>query len=219
MKTLIKITIISILFGYSIFPQGTPTGQVGFDVKASGVQTFSFKDAKGRNQTTFTSITALDEVDGTSNDVSGTISFDPKNVAATLKGEISIATASISTGISMRDKDLRAPKWLDAEQFPQISFTIKKVTGVKKLSANKLEVNLIGIFFLHGVKNEIPVSATLTYLDESPVTESREPGDLLGVTAKFQIMLSKFGVKNMILGSRVADKIDIGVNIVGTNKF
>ena len=219
MKTSIKVISLSILFAVAMFPQGLPSGQAGFDVKASGVQTFSFKDAKGRNQTTFTSITALDEVDGTSNEVDGKISFDVKNVVATLKGEISIATASINTGISMRDKDLRAPKWLDAEQFPKISFTIKKVTGVKKLAANKLELNLLGIFYLHGIKNEIPISATLTYLDESPVTETREPGDLLGVTAKFQIMLSKFGVKNMVLGSRVADKIDIGVNIVGTNKF
>ncbi|MHB1687629.1 MAG: YceI family protein [Ignavibacteriaceae bacterium] len=142
-----------------------------------------------------------------------------KNVAATLKGEISISTGSIKTGIAMRDKDLRAPKWLDAEQFPTISFTIKKVTGIKKLADNKLLLNLTGTFFLHGVKNDIPIEATLTYLDKSSVTASREPGDLLGVTAKFQIMLSKFGVQNMILGSRVADKLDIGVNIIGTNKF
>ncbi len=212
MRTTIKIFIFSILFFFTAYSQG-------FNVKATGVQTFSFKDDKGRNQTTFTSITELDEVDGTSNDVSGTVSFDVRNVANTLKGEISISTASIKTGIAMRDRDLRAPKWLDADQFPTISFTIKKVTGVTKLADNKLQVNLIGTFFLHGVKNDIPVTATLTYLDESQVTESREPGDLLGVNAKFQIMLSKFGVKNMILGSRVADKIDIGVNIVGTNKF
>jgi len=212
MRTAIKIFFLSLLFFITAFPQG-------FNVKASGVQKFSFKDDKGRNQATFTSITELDEVDGTSNDISGTLSFDVKNVANTLKGEISISTASITTGIAKRDKDLREPKWLDAYQFPTISFTIKKVTGVTKLADNKLQVNVIGTFFLHGVKQDIPVTATLTYLDESSVTESREPGDLLGVNAKFQIMLSKFGIQNMILGSRVADKIDIGVNIVGTNKF
>ena len=191
----------------------------GFDDKASGAQTFSFKDKQQRNQMTFTSKTALDEVDGTSNNVNGKVSFDVKNVAATLQGEIYISTRSLKTGISKRDKDLAESKWLDAEKFPVISFTIKKVTGVKKLSANKLLLDVTGTFFLHGVMKEIPVEATLTYLDENSITEQREKGDLLGVSAKFQISLSDYGVENMILGTRVANNISIGVNIVGTNKF
>jgi hypothetical protein len=44
------------------------------------------------------------------------------------------------------------------------------------------------------------------------------PGDLLGVKAKFNIKLSDFGVQNMALGKRVADDIEITVNIVGSNK-
>lgn len=212
MNSLNKIILPILLIAATSFSQG-------FNVKESGNQTFSFKDPKGQNQVSFSSITALDEVDGTSNDVSGKISFDVKNVAKTLKGEISISTASINTGITMRDRDLRAPKWLDADQFPKISFTIKKVTDIKKIADNKLQLDLIGTFFLHGVKNDVPVTATLTYLDATSITASRAPGDLLGVNAKFPIMLSKFNVKNMVLGSRVADKIDIEVNIVGSNKF
>ncbi|MHB8579870.1 MAG: YceI family protein [Ignavibacteriaceae bacterium] len=211
-KTLINIFCILILITSTIHSQG-------FDIKTSGVQTFSFKDDQQRNQTTFTSITALDEVDGTSNDVSGNISFDVKNVAATLKGEIQISTQSLRTGISKRDKDLVEPKWLNAEKFPIISFTIKKVTGLKKLSANKLLLDLTGTFMLHGVKKDIPVEATITYLDQNSITEQREKGDLLGVSAKFQISLSDFGVENMILGTRVANIISIGVNIIGTNKI
>ena len=212
MNSLNKIVLSTFLIAATSFSQG-------FNVKAAGNQTFSFKDPKGQNQVSFSSITALDEVDGTSNDVSGKISFDVKNVGKTLKGEISISTASITTGITMRDRDLRAPKWLDAEQFPKISFTIKKVNSIKIIAGNKLQIDLIGTFFLHGVKNDVPVTATMTYLDASSVTASRAPGDLLGVSAKFQILLSKFNVKNMVLGSRVADKIDIDVNIVGSNKF
>lgn len=211
MKIVNKLIFFTLIYSAVALPQG-------FNVKAKGSQTFYFQDDKGRNQATFHSITALDEVDGMSNKISGQISFDISDVKSTLKGEISITTASLKTGISMRDRDLKEPKWLDAESYPTISFTIKKVINVKQLAPNKLDVKVLGDFNLHGVTNEIPVDATMIYLDQSPSTEAREPGDLLGVTAKFPITLSKYNIKNMILGTRVADKINIDVNIVGTNK-
>ncbi len=207
------ISIFAVLFIYSITPAQ------GFNVKAKGMQTFSFKDNQGRNQATFHSSTPLDEVDGLSQEIDGKISFNVSDVKNTLKGEISLPTQSLKTGIRMRDKDMKEAKWLDAERYPTISFKIDSVTGVKILAPNKLQVNVIGGFTLHGVTKKIPVEATMTYLDESPATEAREPGDLLGITSKFSITLSQYGVQNMVLGSRVSDKIDIGVNIVGTNKF
>ncbi len=212
MKSAIRTSILFLLFTTVIFSQG-------FDVKAKGVQTFSFKDDKGRNQATFHSVTPFDEVDGLTTEISGKVSFNVSDVKNTLQGEISLPTESLKTGIKMRDKDLKEPKWLDAERYPTISFKIKKVLDVQKLALNKLKVKVLGSFNLHGVTNDIPVEVTMAYLDESQATEAREPGDLLGVTANFSITLSKYNVQNMILGTRVSDNIDIGVNIVGTNKF
>lgn len=191
----------------------------GFDVKAKGTQTFSFKDDKGRNQATFHSITPFDEVDGLSAELNGKISFNVGDIKNTLKGEISLPTESLKTGIKMRDKDMKEPKWLDAERYPVISFKIKKVLEVKKVASNKLNVKVTGDFYLHGVTKEMQLDVTMIYLDESAATQAREPGDLLGITGNFSITLSKFNVQNMILGKRVSDNIDIGVNIVGTNKF
>lgn len=205
----VLITILSVAAAFS----------QGFDVKAKGNQTFSFKDDQGRNQATFHSVTPLDEVDGLSTDISGMVSFNVEHVDSTLQGEITITTQSLKTGIKMRDKDLKESKWLDAETYPKISYKIKKVTKVEKIAPNKLKVDVIGDFTLHGKTNEVPVEATMTYLDQNEQTLQREPGDLLGITAKFSITLSKYGVQNMVLGSRVSDHIDIGVNIVGTNKF
>ena len=189
----------------------------GFDVKAKGNQTFNFKN-DGRNQASFHSVTALDEVDGLSTEISGTVSFNVSDVKNTLKGEISIPTASLQTGIKMRDKDLKEPKWLDAERYPTITFKIIKVLDIDSVAKNKMNLKILGDFSLHGVTNQIPVDVTMTYLDESPETETREPGDLLGVSSKFKISLSKYDVKNMILGTRVANVIDIDVNIVASNK-
>jgi polyisoprenoid-binding protein YceI len=209
-RMLSLVFCIMIVLSKSFFPQ---------ELNTSGIQTFSFKDSQGRNQTTFISTTELDEVNGTSNDINGKITLDINNIASTLQGTIFISTASLRTGIEKRDKDLMEPKWLDAEKFPVISFTIKKVNSIKKLSDGKFSINITGDFLLHGVKKEILSDVTLTYLKENSITNKRGPGDLLGVVSKFQILLSNYGVENLILGTRVADKIDIGVNIIGTNGF
>ena len=210
MKKLFLISIFSLIIISSLTAEG-------FDVKAKGEQIFNFK-ADGRNQASFTSITPLDEVDGLTTQISGKVSFDVKNIANTLKGEISIPTSSLQTGIALRDRDLKAPKWLDAERYPTISFKIKKVLDVKIISTNKLKLKILGDFTLHGITNKVTVETELTYLDESPQTEARAPGDLLGVSAKFSITLSNYGIQNTILGKRVSDYININVNIVGSNK-
>ncbi len=211
-KILKTAFVLSLIYAVSMFPQG-------FNVKAKGMQTFSFRDTLGRNQTTFHSTTPFEDFTGMSTDVQGTVSFNVDSVVSTLKGKISISTESIQTGIEHRDKDLKSSRWLDAEDYPTISFAIKKVTNVQKLADNKLKINLLGDFTLHGVTKEIPVEATLIYLDQNAETMKREPGDLLGVTASFKITLSNYNVQNLVLGKRVSDEIPIKVNIVGTNKF
>ena len=64
---------------------------------------------------------------------------------------------------------------------------------------------------------EVVADVTMTYLDESEQTKKKAPGDLLGVEAKFSIVLSDYEVDNMVLGSKVSDKIDITVTMVGSN--
>ena len=188
----------------------------GFKVKATGEQTFSFEDKVGRNQAMFFSSTLLEDVTGLSNDVKGTITFDVGDVS-TLKGSISISTASLRTGIDLRDVHLQSENWLDAESYPEITFVIKNVSNVKSLEDNKLEVKVIGDFTTHGVNKEVIADITMTFLDESEQTKQKLPGDLLGVEAKFSIVLSDYEVDNMVLGSKVSDGIEITVTMVGSN--
>ena len=210
MKVVLKsITILFILF-VSAYPQG-------FNVKAKGQQAFSFEDKTGRNQATFFSTTPIEDVNGLTTDIKGTVSFNVEDFANTLKGEVSISTGSLKTGIEMRDHHLASDKWLDAEKYPEITFKIKSVKNVKSVSDNKLEADVIGDFTLHGVTKEVIAHSTITYLDESPATKERAPGDLLGVNAKFNIILSQYNVSNKVLGEKVSDNIAITINIVGSN--
>jgi polyisoprenoid-binding protein YceI len=90
--------------------------------------------------------------------------------------------------------------------------------NVKQVDNNKLEFKLKGDFAMHGITKEVIADAEATYLDENEQTQRRAPGDLLGVRAKFNVKLSDFGVNNQIIGNKVADNIEVSVNIVGSNK-
>ena len=208
-KTTLKLIIVSLFVVSTAFTQG-------FKVDATGEQTFSFTDKHGRNQAMFFSSTPLEDVTGLSNDVKGSVTFDVGDVS-TLKGSISISTASLKTGIELRDGHLQSENWLDAESYPEITFVIKNVSNVKSLEDNKLEAKVVGDFTTHGVTKEVIANITMTYLDESEQTKKRAPGDLLGVEAKFSIVLSDYEVDNMVLGSKVSDSIEITVTMVGSN--
>ncbi len=212
MKAIIKSLVLSLLIMTTAFAGG-------FDINSKGDQTFSFKDKVGRNQATFFSTTPLEDITGMSTDVWGTVSFDIEDVENTLKGEILISTASLRSGIDLRDEHIRGADWLDAEKFPTISFKIKEVAGIEKIEDNKLKVKVLGEFTLHGVTKEVESEVTLVYLEENEMTKMRLPGDLLGVRATININLSNYGVKHMALGKKVSDKIEINVNIVGSNKM
>jgi len=195
----------------NIYPQG-------FKVKAVGVQTFSFKDDKGRNQATFFSTTPLEDVNGLTTEIDGEVTFSIADLINTLTGKIIIPVSSLKTGVKKRDADLQGSGWLDADEYPNITFTIKKCLSVKNLADNKLQVKIAGDFMVHGVSKEITTDVMIIYLDENEQTIKRKPGDLLGVTSNFTITLSDFDIDNIVLGKRVSDEIKIGVNFVGSNK-
>ncbi|RKY99441.1 MAG: hypothetical protein DRQ13_02265 [Ignavibacteriae bacterium] len=88
MKTIIKSFVVSMLL-MAVTLAG------GFNVKATGNQTFSFKDKMGRNQATFFSTTMLEDISGMSTDVIGNVTFDVEDIESTLEGEIIISTASL----------------------------------------------------------------------------------------------------------------------------
>lgn len=188
-----------------------------FNTNKTGTQTFYFNDVQNRNQASFTSKALLETFSGLATDLWGEVSFDPVDVKNTIKGEIFISSSSIKTGLEMRDEALRSSGWLNAEEYPEISFQIKKVDDVTILDNNKLQLSLIGLFNCRGRSKEIMLIANLIFMEESNITKKRMPGDLLSVETEFSINLSDYGIRDMFIPTRVAEKIDIEVNIIGTN--
>ncbi|MCG6961586.1 YceI family protein, partial [bacterium BMS3Abin03] len=179
-------------------------------------KTFTFLNDNPRNQATFFSTTPFEDFTGLTDDIKGTATFNVSDIS-TLKGSFVVTVASMKTGIALRDKDMKSEEWLDAEEYPEITFTIKKVSAIKTTEDNKLQAEVTGDFTVHGVTKDIVTDATMTYLDENEKTRAVAPGDLLGVEAKFTITLSDYDVDNIVLGRKVSDKIDVTVNLVGSS--
>lgn len=205
-----KAIVFSLILSTALLAQG-------FKVDRSGTQTFNLEDKNGRNQIKFESYTPLEDIIGTTSGIQGTVTFDIKNFAETLKGELTVPTASLKTGIALRDEHLSGENWLAADKHPTITFKIKSVENVEQVADNKLKAVVIGDFTMKGVTKEVRAETDVTYLVESEKTKTRAAGDLLGIRSTFDVKLSEFGVQNDVVGNKVAENINVTVAVVGNN--
>jgi polyisoprenoid-binding protein YceI len=145
------------------------------------------------------------KVPGKFDDFTGKIQFDdanPQNSSV----EATIKTASIDTGVDMRDKQLRSPDFFDVEKFPEITFKSK---SVKQTGEDTAEVT--GDLNMHGVTKEVVLNVELL---------GKGAGDkgkyLSGWEAKTKVKRSDFGLtwNKMIEGTQmVGEDVDIDLRV------
>ncbi|MBV8376737.1 MAG: polyisoprenoid-binding protein [Verrucomicrobia bacterium] len=85
----------------------------------------------------------------------GTITYDEASPDQS-SVEVNIKTASVDTGVKMRDDDLRSPNFFDAAKYPEITFKSK---SVKASGQNTFDVT--GDLTMHGVTKEVVLKAEL----------------------------------------------------------
>ncbi len=89
---------------------------------------------------------------GTFQNVKGSISYDGKN-PETAQVNATIDTSTMSTGVNVRDEDVKSPRYLNCIKFPTAAFNSKQI---KKNKDGKY--TMTGEFKLHGVKKTIDLS-------------------------------------------------------------
>jgi len=94
-------------------------------------------------------------VPGKFDDFTGTIQYDEANPEQS-SVEVNIKTASIDTGVKMRDDDLRSANFFDAAKFPEITFKSKSVK-----SSGKDTADVTGDLTMHGVTKEVVLKVEL----------------------------------------------------------
>ena len=179
-------------------------------------QSFDFKDPKGVNNAVFKLDAPLESINGSANGVSGTVSFDPENPAATT-GKIAVSAASLTVPNPMMNGHLHSDKWLDAAKFPEITFEARSLANVKT-DGNATSADVTGTFTLHGVSKEITAPVKLTYLKDK--LGDRVPnlkGDLLVIRANFTINRNDFDINRGQYEDKVSPTIDLSLSIAGAS--
>lgn len=177
-------------------------------------QTFDFKDPKGVNNAVFKLDAPLEAINGSANGISGTVTFDPQNPAAT-KGRIVVATASLQVPNPMMNGHLHGAQWMDVAAHPEITFEVKELSHIKT-DGDKTSADAIGTLKIKDVAKEITVPVTLNYLKDK--LRQRVPnlkGDLLVIRANFTVKRSDFGINPQAPEDKVSNDIALTLSIAG----
>jgi len=176
--------------------------------------TFDFKDPKGVNNAVFKLDAPLEAINGSASGISGTVSFDPDNPAATT-GQIVVAADSLHVPNPVMKGHLHGAQWMDVAQHPEIRFVLRELKNVRATGDTTL-ADAAGTLTLKGVAREMTVPVRLTYLkDKLGLRVPNLKGDLLVIRANFTIRRSDFGINPAAPQEKVADAIDITLSIAG----
>lgn len=118
----------------------------------------------------------------------GTITMDKQ--AKTGSVDVVIDASSISTGYGKRDDDLLAPGFLDAVEFPDITYKSTKVTLNDDASSATVEGNLT----IKGVTKPVTLTVDSIHCGINPMDPKKQQYRC-GFNATSRIMRSDFNVK------------------------
>ncbi len=220
------VAVLALTLSAAAFGQDSPSNPCGDKAMHGGSESglvFQINDPMGRNSVTFKSSAPLEDIVGTTSDITGTLYFDPTNPKKGGHGQLTVSVASLNTGIPLRDDHLKSADWLDANRYPEVALKIKKVEKVKSVksteSSDTYDVTVHADFTLRGKTRSIEFPGRFSYLRENDKTSQRLPGDLLAARANFSVALKDYGVTGPegmdIIGSKVGKAIDVEVSFVG----
>lgn len=177
-------------------------------------ETFDFKDPKGVNNAAFKVDAPLEAINGSASGVSGTVTFDPENPAAT-KGKIVVAADTMTLPNTMQQGHMRGEMWMDVAKYPEISFEAKELKNAKT-EGNITTADAVGTFTCKGVAKEMTVPVKLTYLkDKLGDRVPKMKGDLLVIRSNFSIKRSDFNINPGKLEDKVSDEIELTLSVAG----
>lgn len=183
---------------------------------SSAPLTFDFKDPKGVNNAIFKLDAPLEAINGSANGISGTVTFDPANPAAT-RGRIVVAAASLHVPNPMMKEHLHGGQWLDVAKHKEISFEAKSLSNVKA-AGEHTTADVTGTLTIKGVAREVTVPVKFSYLkDKLGLRVPNQKGDLLVIRANFTIKRSDYGINPSAPEDKVSNTIDLTLAIAGAS--
>ena len=179
--------------------------------------TFDMKDPKGVSGMSISIDSMLEPVRGHANGVTGSIDFDSVNPAKS-SGQIVVDTRTIFLASQPMTDAMHQDWCLDVKKYPTMTFTVKKISGVKKIKAGSWNVMVNGTLNMHGVTKPVSVAANVTYLPNMIKTRGGMEGvqgDLLKLQSKFSILRKDFKIAPDLNEQVIANRIDIDLALIG----
>ena len=97
-------------------------------------------------------------------DIRGTWQGDPAVLTTPMRADVSVATASVNTGIDERSKHARE-SYLLADKYPRLTFTLGSLIAARQDGPGKLAIRVHGTVGLIGRTHEVEVTGSLKTLD------------------------------------------------------
>ena len=149
----ISVTLVGIFFGTTVL-----SGQQAYQVALESDRLVRF-----------TSSTAIDEFEGTTERLDGLVLLNTEELTDRTGGAESeiyfeVDLASLDTGIGMRDRQMRN-SYLEVDRYPYAAFggTIEQVVS---LPGGMFQVTTHGILGIHGVEQERALTCNLATVNE-----------------------------------------------------
>jgi len=159
------------------------------------------KDPK--NLVEFHAEDTYDAFDGKTNNVTGTVVADPAKASAS-KVEVSIDLASLDTGISLRNSEMRN-RYLQTSRFPTATFKSVSVVSPDAIGPNQpVDLKVTGDFTLHGVTKRMTLPVRVVLFADGRIH----------ITSQFNIHMPDFDIhvpKNILV--TVDDMIPVRLDL------
>lgn len=126
----------------------------------------------------------------------GSASFDVD--AGTGAGQASIAVGDMATGNAMRDGHMRGGEWLEAGEYPRITFSDVVFERVKPTVWK-----VTGTWTIKGVSRELSSYANVRFIPTFP----RVGDNVVRISTTFDLDLPAFGIDNPSVGSPAVARV------------
>lgn len=139
---------------------------------------------------------------------SGKLTLDPAKHTGSV--DVVIDAASVNTGFVKRDDHLRSPDFLNAAEFPDITYKSSKVTINGDPSKDDATATVDGTLTISGVSKPVALKVTRMHCGINPMDPKKEQYRC-GFDAETKIKRSDFGIKFGLPG--IGDEMNIALEV------
>ena len=141
---------------------------------------------------------------GSFNDFAGIVLYNPESESIS-EANLTIQVESIDTGQSVSDGHLKSGTWMDAENFPTISFQTKSIAAFEEGFIATADLTI------HGKTNEVKIP----FLVKGPSVDPTQT-NAIGISAELVVNRQDYGIAfsklmtngNLFIGIEVRIKIN-----------